>query len=170
MSSLTVPALMALISANHCVPPPLAPIMIGIAQHESGLDPAAVHRNANDTIDVGLAQVNSANFGWLGLTMATAFDPCRNLAAGARVLFAKYNGNPPDAGKAAYAEGVLSAIPAGNATAEVGASQQTALDPLGCPQTATHEDGGWHVRARLPGCQAPGEEDAWHIVAKDSPR
>ncbi len=69
--------------------------MVGISQQESGLDPAAVHRNPNGTIDVGLAQVNSANFGWLGLTMQTAMDPCRNLAAGARVLLAKYNGNPP---------------------------------------------------------------------------
>jgi type IV secretion system protein VirB1 len=113
MSKLTVSALMALISANHCVPPAVAPIMVGIARHESGLDPTAVHHNANGTIDVGIAQVNSTNFGWLGLTMATAFDPCRNIAAGARVLFAKYNGNPPDVVKAAYAADVIAKIPAG---------------------------------------------------------
>jgi 2-iminobutanoate/2-iminopropanoate deaminase len=87
-------------SPDHA--PAVAPIMVGIARHESGLDPAAVHHNANGTIDVGIAQVNSANFGWLGLTMATAFDPCRNIAAGARVLFAKYNGHPPDVVKAAW--------------------------------------------------------------------
>jgi soluble lytic murein transglycosylase-like protein len=84
--------------------------MVGIAQHESSLDPVAIHRNANGTLDVGLAQVNSANFAWLGLTLQTALDPCRNLAAGARVLLAKYNGNPPESVKAAYADGVTAQI------------------------------------------------------------
>jgi Transglycosylase SLT domain len=108
MTALTPAAAMAL--ALQCVPPSVAPIMVGIAQHESGLDPVAIHRDANGTVDVGLAQVNSANFAWLGLTLETALDPCRNLAAGARVLLAKYNGNPPDAAKAAYATAVTARI------------------------------------------------------------
>ena len=110
MSTFTVSGLLAMIAANHCVPPSLAPVMVGIAQHESGLDPVAIHRNANGTLDVGIAQINSSNFGWLGLTLETALDPCRNIAAGARVLFAKYNGTPPDTIKAAYANGVLTSI------------------------------------------------------------
>jgi hypothetical protein len=126
MTTLTVAALSALIAANNCVPAALAPIMVGIAQHESGLDPATVHHNANGTIDVGIAQVNSANFGWLGLTMATAFDPCRNIAAGARVLFAKYNGNPPDSIKAAYSADVIAKIQAGEPPPP---DKQTADDP-----------------------------------------
>jgi soluble lytic murein transglycosylase-like protein len=108
MTALTPAAALAL--ALQCVPPSVAPIMVGIAQHESGLDPVAIHRNANGTLDVGLAQVNSANFGWLGLTLQTALDPCRNLAAGARVLLARYNGNPLDSVKAAYAAGVTARI------------------------------------------------------------
>jgi type IV secretion system protein VirB1 len=96
--------------ALHCVGPSLAPVMVGIAQHESGLDPFAIHHNANGTVDVGLAQVNSANFARLGLTLQTALDPCRNLAAGARVLLAKYNGNPSDSVKAAYATAVTADI------------------------------------------------------------
>ena len=108
MTVLTPAAAMAL--ALQCVPPSVAPIMVGIAEHESGLDPVAIHRNANGTVDVGLAQVNSANFAWLGLTLQTALDPCRNLAAGARVLLAKYNGNPPDTAKAAYAAAVTARI------------------------------------------------------------
>ena len=108
MTALTPAAAMAL--ALRCVPPAVAPIMVGIAQHESGLDPIAIHHNANGTVDVGLAQVNSANFVWLGLTLQTALDPCRNLAAGARVLLAKYNGNPPDIVKAAYATAVTARI------------------------------------------------------------
>ena len=66
--------------------------------------------NANGTVDAGLSQVNSSNFAWLGLTLQTAMDPCRNLAAGARVLLAKYNGNPPDVGKIAYASAVAASI------------------------------------------------------------
>ncbi len=38
------------------------------------------------SIDLGLMQVNSANLSRLGMTVADAFDPCRSLAAGARVL------------------------------------------------------------------------------------
>jgi type IV secretion system protein VirB1 len=108
MTVLTPAAAMAL--ALQCVPPSVAPIMVAIAEHESGLDPVAIHRNANGTVDVGLTQVNSGNFTWLGLTLQTALDPCRNLAAGARVLLAKYNGKPPDTAKAAYATAVTARI------------------------------------------------------------
>lgn len=110
MSTMTVQTLLAFIAAHNCVSPSLAPVMVGIAQHESGLDPTIIHRNPNGTFDVGLAQVNSANFGWLGLTMETALDPCRNIAAGAAVLLARYNGSPPDSVKAQYATGALAQI------------------------------------------------------------
>ena len=36
--------------------------------------------------DAGLAQVNSANFSWLGLDVVTVFDRCANLRAASRVL------------------------------------------------------------------------------------
>jgi hypothetical protein len=121
---MTAAAVLAL--ANACVGPSLAPVMVGIAQHESGLDPSVVHRNPNGTIDVGLVQVNSLNFAWLGLTMQTAMDPCRNLAAGARVLLVKYNGNPPDAGKVTYANAVTARIRSldGNSGVASGATHQ----------------------------------------------
>lgn len=45
-------------------------------------------RGAN--LDLGLAQINSDNLAWLGLSVADAFDPCRNLAASATVLRAGY--------------------------------------------------------------------------------
>lgn len=38
------------------------------------------------SVDLGLMQVNSANLRPLGLTVADAFEPCRNIAAGARIL------------------------------------------------------------------------------------
>ncbi|SCX35841.1 lytic transglycosylase domain-containing protein [Agrobacterium rosae] len=42
------------------------------------------------SVDLGLMQVNSANLPSLGLTVADAFDPCKNIAGGARVLVAAY--------------------------------------------------------------------------------
>ncbi|HEX7387612.1 MAG TPA: lytic transglycosylase domain-containing protein [Castellaniella sp.] len=36
--------------------------------------------------DAGLGQINVRNWGWLGLTSTTVFDPCRNLAAAQTVL------------------------------------------------------------------------------------
>ena len=42
------------------------------------------------SIDVGLAQINSANFRWLGLSLETAFDPCTNLQAMQTVLLDGY--------------------------------------------------------------------------------
>ena len=51
------------------------------------------------SVDVGLMQVNTANFSRLGLTPENAFDPCRNLAAGASVLqeaYARMRNRQPD--------------------------------------------------------------------------
>ena len=45
-------------------------------------------------IDAGLAQINSQNWKWLGLTPETVFDPCTNLRAGERVILAGYTSNP----------------------------------------------------------------------------
>lgn len=107
---MTLEALLAIALTCPTLPPSMAPIMAGIALHESAGNPNAVHQNTNGTVDIGLAQVNSSNFGWLGLTAQTALDPCTNLAAGARVLFARYNGNPPDAIKAVYAARVMAQL------------------------------------------------------------
>jgi hypothetical protein len=115
MTAMTAAAVLAL--ANACVGPSLAPVMTGIAMHESRGDPAAVNRNAKGTVDVGLAQVNSSNFGWLGLTMQTAMDPCTSLQAGARVLLAKYNGSGP--ATVAYAASVTARIRALDGTIAV---------------------------------------------------
>ncbi|NCA90076.1 MAG: transglycosylase [Gammaproteobacteria bacterium] len=45
---------------------------------------------AGHLIDAGLAQINSENWEWLGLSPETVFDPCINLAAGERVLVDAY--------------------------------------------------------------------------------
>jgi type IV secretion system protein VirB1 len=49
------------------------------------------------SVDLGLMQVNSANLPSLGMTVADAFDPCKSIAAGARVLVAAYR--PPPTGQ-----------------------------------------------------------------------
>jgi hypothetical protein len=135
MTMMTIAAAMALIATNRCVSPPVAPIIVGISQPESGLDPLAIHDNQtghayapataeeaeriaslllsqHHDLDLGIAQVNVRNFGWTGLSLHTAFLPCASFAAGAKVLFAKYNGNPPDSVKFAYAARVTRQIAA----------------------------------------------------------
>lgn len=110
MTTFTEASLLAFIAAHGCVPPTLAPVMVAVASWESGLDSTKVHVNPNGTKDWGISQVNDVNFGWTGLTPQTAMDACLNLAAGAKILLAKYNGNPPDAGKITYSNGVLRKI------------------------------------------------------------
>ena len=87
--------------AIQCAPVAVDPhLILSIARTESGLDPSAVHVNANGTRDVGLMQVNTANWSWLGLNEQTALDPCQSISAGVRVLTAlsAYNTGRPTAG------------------------------------------------------------------------
>jgi type IV secretion system protein VirB1 len=84
--------------------------MLAVARVESGLDPLVIGVNgarperltsttaagaaataerliaAGRNIDLGLAQINARNLGPMGLSVADAFDPCRNLAASADLL------------------------------------------------------------------------------------
>jgi len=46
--------------------------------------------SAGHTVDMGYMQVNSANLKRLGYTVEDMFDPCKNIAAGARVLSEAY--------------------------------------------------------------------------------
>jgi hypothetical protein len=133
MSTVTAQTLLAFIAAHGCVSPSLAPVMVGIAQHESGLDATKVHRNPNGTYDVGIAQINTSNFGWLGLTWETALDPCRNIAAGAAVLLARYNGSPPDPAKARYAANAMAQI---RAVDSAKPAEPTVTETTGAPSAA----------------------------------
>ena len=101
--------------ARDCAPGVAVETLTAVAQAESGLDPLALNLNGRGggkqrvgsreeaialatelivkqgrSVDLGLMQVNSANLARLGLSIAEAFDPCRNLAAGGRILAAGY--------------------------------------------------------------------------------
>lgn len=116
--------LAAVLSLSVACAPTVAPqTLAAIAHVESGFDPLAIGVNRGGTpprrarnaaeavfiatrlinrganIDLGLAQINSANLHWLGLSVAEAFEPCRNLAAAGTVLQAGYrpSGDTPGA-------------------------------------------------------------------------
>ena len=108
--------------APTCAPAVAPTTMLAIAQVESGLNPFAIGVNgpraervsthsraeairtaealiaAGRNVDLGLAQINVRNLSWLGLSVAQAFDPCRNLAASARVLADGYRRAAPAPG------------------------------------------------------------------------
>ncbi len=101
--------------AAQCAPTVAPSTLLSIAQVESGFDPLAIGVNrpvparlhprtpaqaaamaarliaGGADIDLGIAQINSRNLGWLGLSVESAFDPCQNLAAAAHVLADGYD-------------------------------------------------------------------------------
>lgn len=64
-------------------------LLYTIAKVESGLNPGAIGRNKNGTIDIGLMQINSS---WIpilrkyGINGYSLFDPCQNILVGAWIL------------------------------------------------------------------------------------
>jgi type IV secretion system protein VirB1 len=102
----------ALALAQQCAPGIAPEAIMSIITVESGLDALAINVNhvgrlharteseavelatqwigAGYSVDLGIAQVNSRNLAWTGLSIASAFEPCANLAAAARILEAAY--------------------------------------------------------------------------------
>jgi type IV secretion system protein VirB1 len=100
--------------AVECAPNVAPPTMMAIIRVESGGDPLALNVNhakvqpaipktapevaalakewisRGFTVDLGLAQINSANLPHLGLTVERVLDPCTNLRAAATILSANY--------------------------------------------------------------------------------
>jgi type IV secretion system protein VirB1 len=100
--------------ARQCAPSVAVETLVSVVHTESHFNPYAIGINAKAVagpratdrpsaiatarsliargynIDLGLGQINSANLKWLGLSVEDAFDPCRNLAAAARVLSSNY--------------------------------------------------------------------------------
>ncbi|MBB5390543.1 MULTISPECIES: transglycosylase SLT domain-containing protein [unclassified Herbaspirillum] len=64
-------------------------LLVAIAKVESSLNPKAINHNRNGTYDVGLMQINSANFSYLraaGITQEKLYEPCTSIKAGAIIL------------------------------------------------------------------------------------
>lgn len=64
-------------------------LLEAIARHESGLNPRAIGRNTNGSVDIGLMQINTQHLPVLarvGITREHLLDPCTNIAVGAWVL------------------------------------------------------------------------------------
>jgi type IV secretion system protein VirB1 len=108
--TMTMSLAAALALAAQCAPSIAPQTLLSVVQVESRFNPLAIGVNgapriaisaatkgeavarasalvaAGRSVDLGLAQINSKNLGWLGLSIEDAFDPCANLAAAARVL------------------------------------------------------------------------------------
>lgn len=96
--------------AHECAPTVARETIVAIVKHESRVNPFAVGINGGTritrqpkneqeaiqiseklismgiSIDMGLAQINSANLKKLGLSVAQVFEPCTNLRAAEKVL------------------------------------------------------------------------------------
>lgn len=114
-----IPLPEALALAAQCAPAVAPETLMAIVQVESRFNPLAIGVNgqprvtvtartpreaaarasaliaAGRSVDLGLAQINSGNLAWLGLSVEAAFDPCLNLAAAQRVLQDGYARSAP---------------------------------------------------------------------------
>lgn len=128
-----------------CAPHVHQQTMAAIVKTESGFKPFAIGINKSEVklvrqpvnkqeavttakwlisngynIDMGMAQINSSNMKWLAVSVDDLFDPCKNVAAGAKILLNNYVdafkkiGEPQQALRAA-----LSSYNTGNATAGI---------------------------------------------------
>jgi type IV secretion system protein VirB1 len=86
------------------------------ATRESAIQIASKLLDAGHSLDVGIMQVNSANFAMLGLTLEAAFDPCKSVAAGAAVLVGGYAGGTTHEGQQAALRVALSKYNTGDAS------------------------------------------------------
>jgi type IV secretion system protein VirB1 len=117
----------------HCAPVEDPGMLVGIARQESGLEPMTLRDNASGevlrgagvvetarrliaaghSVDLGAWQINNRNLALLGLGIADAFDPCKSVAAAARLieLLSRYNTGSRSRGIAnGYAAAVMAAI------------------------------------------------------------
>lgn len=101
--------------ALRCGPSVAPSTLTAIARTESAFQPLSINDNttatsgvpatrdiairiaatlieAGHSVDVGIMQINSRNFSPFGLTLESAFDPCKSIAAAAAILVGDYAG------------------------------------------------------------------------------
>jgi type IV secretion system protein VirB1 len=168
MTALSIPVALAV--ALHCAPAEDPGMLVGIARQESGLETMTLRDDtsgevlhgagvidaarrlivAGHSVDLGAWQINSRNLPLLGLGVADAFEPCKAVAAAARLieLFSRYNTGSPSRGITnGYARAVVTAIsavkaagPAPQATAATAYSQPpAAANPFTKPSPTGRE-------------------------------
>jgi type IV secretion system protein VirB1 len=151
--------------AGTCAPSVAPETLTAVARTESSLDPNAFLDNttgrsyrpqdqaeairlaqpllaAGHSIDVGLMGINTGNWGWLDLTLETAFDPCQNVRAGAAVLtaFSRYNtGHPTKGLRNGYVQRVVANMGGlGPAATRQTGNPGASSPPRQSPSTAAH--------------------------------
>jgi type IV secretion system protein VirB1 len=124
--------------ALRCGPSVAPSTLASIARTESDFQPYSIHDNTTGTsvapatsdvamqiasklteaghsVDIGIMQINSANFALLGLTLEAAFDPCKSVAAGAAILAGDYAGGDTHAGQQSALRAAISRYNTGDA-------------------------------------------------------
>ena len=98
--------------AMACAPDIDPELLHAQAIKESGMNTTATNHNVNGSTDYGLMQINSRNFGLLGVRSAEElFNPCRNLKAAADLYktLSRYNSGKPLA-SITYAVSILNRV------------------------------------------------------------
>ncbi len=157
MTTLTVAAALAI--SLQCAPSVDPHMLVGIGQHESGLETDILHDNmtgkvqrgagvadaaaqliaAGHSVDLGLMQINSRNLSLLGLSLADTFDSCRSVAGAARLiqLFSRYNTGSPTRGITnGYAMNIMASV---DAVRGAGRAPQIAATPTAAPTIHLHD-------------------------------
>jgi type IV secretion system protein VirB1 len=175
--------------ASQCAPAVAPETLLSVVRVESGFDPFVIGVNrptparihpksmsqavtaarrliaSGADIDLGLGQINSANLAPLGLSIADAFDPCRNPQAAGAVLQQAYQSQSPTPGREQAAlRSALSIYNTGRNdrgfrngyVAKVSAAARLAVPPLdpAPPSTPADPPAAWDVFAQA-GASAP---------------
>lgn len=111
---MTMALVTAMALARQCAPAVAPETLLAVAHAESGFNPLAINVNGAPSpaqptdkadavetaralidrgysVDLGISQINSRNLRRLGMTIADAFDPCRNFAGAATILTQSYS-------------------------------------------------------------------------------
>lgn len=194
-------ALVLALSAQ-CAPGVSPQTLTAIAHAESRFDPLAIGINrgravrqprtrdeavrtarnliaAGANVDLGIAQINSSNLAWLGLSIEDAFDPCRNLAAAATVLRAGYRPatqSPQDRQRALRV--ALSRYNTGHpehgfrngyvARVEAAGSRLGLTAPSGAPDIASLGPSTIAVLSAEPPAPPPAPMPAWDVFGRSA--
>ena len=151
--------------AATCAPGVAPATIAALAKVESGFETNAINDNttkreykaadkaeaiaisqqlqkAGHSIDLGLMQINNQNFGWTGLTIEDAFDPCASMQAAQTILtgFSKYN---TGSRKRGFANGYVAKVVDASAEIKTGVEPASTITAQAVVAAPKQED--WNV-------------------------